>query len=249
MKKIILLLGILFSTYFNQAQGLKNLIKKAAGKDSNAIGKIMNPSAAGLSEQDIISGLKEALSVGAERSTSKLSATDGFFANAILKILMPEEAKNVEAKLRTLGFGSQVDNAILSMNRAAESASKQALPIFINAIKNISIQDAAGILRGNDTAATSYLKAKTTFELSNAFRPVVENALASTNATKYWQSIFETYNKFSFKKVNPDLTAYVTERALSGIFYQVGKEEQQIRKDPVARTSDILKKVFAGSSK
>lgn len=245
MKKILTLSILVLLTYLSQGQVFKNLIKKASSKDSSSRGLNNILNSGGLSSADISAGLREALQVGAERSTSKLSATDGFFTNAVLKILMPEEAKNVESKLRAIGLGSQVDNAILSMNRAAEEASKNALPIFVNAIKGISIQDAAGILRGNDSAATTYLRSNTTGELSNAFRPVVENALATTNATKYWNTLFTSYNKFSLKKINPDLTAYVTERALSGIFFQIGKEEREIRKDPVARSSDILKKVFA----
>lgn len=245
MKKILTLSIILLSTYCIQAQGLKNVFKKVTGKDSSgSLNKILS-APAGLSTAEIVAGLKEALTVGAEKGTNKLSIEDGFFGNAILKILMPEEAKKVESKLRTIGMGNQVDNAILSMNRAAEQASKKAFPIFVNAIKSISIQDAAGILNGGDSAATLYLRSKTTTELTSAFRPVVEAALANTNATKYWTTLFSAYNKISLQKINPDLTAYVTEKALAGIFYQVGKEEQQIRKDPLARTSDLLKKVFS----
>src|SRR5205085_10647389 len=139
----------------------------------------------------------------------------------------------------------QVGNAILSMHRAAADAGNSAARIFINAMKGISIQDACGILKGGDFAATSYLKDKTTAQLTEAFRPVIESSLKKVDATKYWNSVFTTYNKFSSDKVNPDLAAYVTEKALAGIFYQVGQEEQKIRKDPVARTTDILKKVFA----
>ena len=157
---------------------------------------------------------------------------------------MPQEAQKAEKTLRNVGLGKQVDDAILSMNRAAEDAAKSAAPIFINAIKQMSIQDAFGILRGGDLAATNYLKEKTTISLTEAFRPVIENSLKKVNATKYWNTVFTTYNKFSSEKVNTDLAAYVTEKALSGIFYQVGLEEQKIRKDPAARVSDILKKVF-----
>ena len=158
---------------------------------------------------------------------------------------MPPEAEEMEKTLRNVGLGKQVDNAILSMNRAAEDAAKNAAPIFVNAIKQMSIQDAFGILKGGDFAATNYLKQKTTASLTEAFRPVIENSLRKVNATKYWNTVFTTYNKFSAEKVNTDLPAYVTEKAMAGIFYQVGQEEQKIRKDPVARTTDILKKVFA----
>jgi hypothetical protein len=158
---------------------------------------------------------------------------------------MPPEALKAEKKLRSLGMGKLVDDAILSMNRAAEDASKSAAPIFVNAIKQMSIQDAVGVLKGKDTAATSYLRNKTTSPLTEAFRPVIETSLAKVNATKYWNTVFTTYNKFSSDKINPDLAAYVTEKSLAGIFHQVGLEEQKIRKDPMARTTDILKKVFA----
>ena len=141
-------------------------------------------------------------------------------------------------------MGKMVDDAILSMNRAAEDASKSAAPIFINAVKQMSIQDAMGILKGNDFAATTYLKDKTTASLTEAFRPVIDASLTKVNATKYWNAVFTTYNKFSSDKVNPDLAAYVTEKALAGMFQKVGLEEQKIRKDPMARTSALLKKGF-----
>ncbi len=232
-----------------QAQGLKGLIKNVT-KDSSgktSVGKILTSgsSKTGLTNEEIISGLKEALQVGTERGTSKLSAVDGFFKDAAIKILMPAEAQKAEKTLRNMGLGKQVDNAILSMNRAAEDAAKSAAPIFVNAVKGMSFSDALGILKGGDFAATNYLKDKTTTSLTEAFRPIIESSLEKVNATKYWNTVFTTYNKFSADKVNPDLSAYVTEKALVGIFYQLGQEEQKIRKDPVARTTDILKKVFS----
>lgn len=240
MKKIITLLIVVACFGQAEAQGLKGLLNKA--KDV-----VSKPGS--LSNDDIVSGLKEALSVGAQKGANSLSQVDGFFANAALKILMPPEAQKVESTLRKVGLGKQVDEAILSMNRAAEDACKSAAPIFVNAIKQMSIQDALGILKGNDTAATGYLRTKTTSQLTEAFRPVIEKSLAKVDATKYWNSLMTSYNKIPFqKKINPDLSAYVTEKALSGIFYQVGEEEKSIRKDPVARTSEILKKVF-GSTK
>lgn len=248
MTKIMLsVLLVTFAFGGLQSQGLKGLIKKAKGDSTgnSRLGGLLGVgSGGGLSTDEIASGLKEALKVGAERGTAKLSSIDGFFKEAAIKILMPEEARKAEQKLRSLGFGKQVDEAILTMNRAAEDAAKSAAPIFVNAIKSISIQDAAGILRGGDNAATDYLKGRTTLQLTEAFRPVIEKSLAIVDATKYWNTVFSTYNKFSIDKVNPDLSAYVTEKALSGIFYQVAQEEQQIRKDPLARSSDILKKVF-----
>jgi len=234
MKTFYLFILLSFSIHTLKAQVLKDIINSVTKKSVST----------DASSGDISDGLKQALQVGAERGLQKLSSVDGYFADAAVKILMPDEAKKVEQKLRGLGFGGQVDNAILSMNRAAEDAAKSAAPIFVSAIKQMSIQDAVGILRGGDFAATNYLKSKTTAELTNAFRPVIEASLAKVNATKYWNTIFNTYNKFSFNKVNPDLSAYVTEKSLSGIFYQLGLEEQKIRKDPAARTTDLLKKVF-----
>ena len=185
--------------------------------------------------------------MGANNSSQKLAAVDGFFANAAIKVLMPEEAKKVESTLRSAGMGSMVDKAILSMNRAAEEASKSAAPIFLDAIKGMSFQDALSILKGADTAATGYLRGKTSAALTTAFKPVIDAALEKTNATKYWKDVFETYNKLptTFKKVNTDLSAYVTDKALGGLFFQVALEEQKIRKDPAARVTDVLKKVFA----
>lgn len=198
----------------------------------------------GLTGAEIAAGLREALEVGARNSSGQLSALDGFFKNAAIKILLPEEAQKVEKALRDIGMGSLVDKAVLSVNRAAEDAAKSAAPIFVNAIKAMTIQDALGILQGGDFAATNYLKAKTTSPLTIAFKPVIDNSLEKVGATKYWSDVFTTYNRFATNKINPDLSAYVTGKALDGIFYQVGLEEQKIRKDPVARVSDILKKVF-----
>jgi len=251
--KHILLIGILISSITNlQAQNIKNLIKKATNKDTssasvlNKVAKtITGNSGDSLSTNDVVTGLKEALATGTDKAATRLSTVDGFFKDAAIKILMPDEAKKVEQKLRSVGLGNQVDNAILSMNRAAEDAAKNATPIFVNAIKEMSIADAWGILKGGDFAATNYLKQKTTAALTTAFRPVIEQSLAKVDATKYWNTVFTTYNRFSKEQVNTDLAAFVTEKALNGIFYQIQLEEQKIRKDPLSRTSDILKKVFA----
>jgi hypothetical protein len=199
-----------------------------------------------LTSDQVVAGLKEALVVGAERSTKSLSAADGFFGNAAIKILMPEEAKKVEKTLRSVGLGRQVDDAVKTMNRAAEDAAKSATPIFVKAVKEMSIQDAMGILKGGNNAATTYLQSKTTAQLTEAFRPVIDQSLQKVEATKYWNTVFTSYNKVSREKINPDLPAYVTEKALSGIFFQLAREEEKIRLDPVARTSDILKQVFGG---
>lgn len=199
------------------------------------------------SQSQIVQGLKQALTIGSQNSTNKLSAIDGFFADAAVKILMPPEAQNVEKTLRQFGLGSLVDKTILSLNRAAEDAAKSATPIFVGAIKQMTISDAIGILRGGDFAATNYFKAKTTDSLTAVFKPVISKSLDKVDATKYWSDLFTTYNKFSSKKVPTDLTAYVTQKAIDGIFYEVGLEEQKIRKDPAARVTDLLKQVFGSN--
>jgi hypothetical protein len=234
MKKIIQLLScvILFSSCEHTQQIVKALEPYA------------NAANGGLTTSEIASGLKQALEVGAQNSSSQLSALDGFFKNAAIKILLPPEAQKVEKTLRDLGMSSLVDKAILSVNRAAEDAAKSAAPIFIDAIKTMSIQDALGILKGGDFAATNFLKSKTTASLTTAFKPVIDNSLSKVGATKYWGDVFNAYNKFATNKINPDLSGFVTEKAIGGIFYQVSLEEQKIRKDPVARVTDLLKKVF-----
>jgi len=250
MKRVILFgfASLIFSTTIS-AQGIKGWMDKMTKKDTSGktiLDRVLkNPSSGGLSNDDIINGLKEALRVGTDSSSSRLSKVDGFFADAAVKILMPAEAQKVEKTLRSIpGMGKLVDRAVLSMNRAAEDAAKGVGTIFWNSIKKMSINDGLTILRGGDFAATDYLKKTTTVELTDKFRPVIEASLAKVDATKYWKDVFSAYNKFSSTPVNTDLTAYVTERALSGLFFKIGLEEQKIRKDPAARVTDILKKVF-----
>lgn len=242
MRKLVLSFLALAVISSTQAQSSDNgaggLLKKAGGLLNK------NKSGSGLSSEEIISGLKEALAVGTRNSADKLSAADGFFKDAAVKVLLPEEARQVEQKLRALGMGKLVDDAILSINRAAEDASKSAAPIFANAVKQMTVQDGLGILRGADTAATGYLRKSTSPELTSAFRPVIESSLEKTGATKYWTAVFDAYNKVSLKKVNPDLSSYVTGKAIDGIFYYVAEEEKKIRTNPAARVNDILKKVF-----
>lgn len=200
-----------------------------------------------ITNTEIVAGLKEALDMGAKAATNKLSVKDGFFGNAMVKVLMPPEVAKVESTLRQFGMGAYVDKAILSMNRAAEDAAIQAQPIFMNAIRNMTIQDALNILKGSNDAATQYLKSKTMAQLQTAFKPVIENSLDKVNATKYWREVFEIYNNLptTYNKVNPDLSAYVTDRALNGVFLYIAEEENKIRMNPAARVTDILKKVFS----
>lgn len=221
-----------------------------AGCDTarQVLGSINNGAGIGtLSNAEIASGLKEALRVSTDTTTKRLSLLNGFFGDDIIRILMPPEAQKVEKTLRDVGFGGTVDKAILSMNRAAEDASKFVGNIFWNSIQQMTITDAIGILRGGDFAATEYLKRTTTQQLTSAFRPVIDRSLTNVNATKYWNDVFSVYNRFSRTPVNTDLGAYVTEKALSGLFYHVGLQEQLIRKDPVARVTEILRKVFGSN--
>ena len=250
MKPIIIgALAAIFATPL-QAQKLGDIFKKSKGDSTKkiAINDILQNAGFkktdSLSTNDVAAGLKEALEVGTKKGTEKLSKLDGFFANAAIKILLPPEAEQVEKTLRGMGFGKLVDDAILSMNRAAEDAAKSATPIFVDAIRSITIQDAFGILRGSDTAATGYLRSKTLPPLTAAFRPIIENSLQKVDATKNWSKLITTYNKLSIKKINPDLAAFVTDKATAGIFFQVAEEEKSIRKDPAARVTDLLKKVF-----
>ncbi len=199
-----------------------------------------------LSSSEIVSGLKEALNVGAKNASTRLSSPNGFFGNAVLKILMPPEARRVESTLRSLGFGSTVDKAILSMNRAAEDAATKAAPIFLDAVRNMTITDGLSVLRGGNGAATNFLKSRTTTALTAAFRPVIQTSLNKVGATSLWSDVFSTYNRLptTRSKINPDLAGYVTERALGGLFTTIAEEETKIRTNPAARVSDILRKVF-----
>ena len=246
--KGILITGLLLSVAASSfAQDSTKKKSSFFGKVSSAVSSATGGKGTGLSNDEIVSGLKEALSVGAKKSADKLSAADGFFKDAAVKVLMPPEAQKVEKALRSIGAGKLVDDAILSFNRAAEDASKSAAPIFVDAVKNMSVTDALGILKGPDTAATSYLKKTTTSKLTSAFKPTIDSSLKKVNATKYWSLVVDKYNSLptTFNKVNSDLPSYVTEKALSGIFHYVADEEKQIRANPAARVSDILKKVFA----
>ena len=243
MKKIVFAFLTILVFQVAHAQ-FRKLLKNPLGRDSS--GKLTAGSLFSGNSNDIAGGLKEALNKGIETGTTKLSATDGFFKDAAVKILLPPEAQKIEKALRSAGLGSEVDQAILTMNRAAEDAAKSAAPIFSDAVKKMTITDAVSILRGNDSAATTYLKANTTSALTTAFRPVVDSSLAKVDATKYWKTLTTTYNQMPFvKKVETDLTTYVTGKALQGLFHEIAVQEKDIRKNPVARTTDLLKKVFA----
>jgi len=201
-----------------------------------------------LTNDEVIKGLKEALNVGIKNSIDLTSMTDGFLGNLEIKLPFPPDAIKVKEKALEWGLDGQVEKFVTTLNRAAEEATKEALPIFKDAILGMSIGDGFTILNGGDGAATSYLKDKTTAQLITAFSPKVEAAISKVKLTDYWEPIINKYNTaMNFtggEKLNPDLNEYITERAIAGLFHMVEKEENKIRKDPIARVSEILKKVF-----
>ena len=194
-------------------------------------------------------GIRQALNQGTGKAVSKLNTVDGFFSSAIYKILLPPEAKKIENTLRSLGMNSMVDKAILQINRGAEDAVGFAKPIFIDAIKGMTISDAINIIRGSDTSATHYFRIKTNEKLIAAFSPVIKSSLDKVSATRYYSDMINTYNSFptTVNKLNPDLPSYVTLRATNSLFDLIANEEKNIRENPVARTTEILKKVFGRS--
>lgn len=194
---------------------------------------------------EITSGLKEALEKGTGISADRLSTENGYLGNLDVKILFPEEARQVERSLRNLGLGNLCDQVITSLNRAAEDAAKEAKPIFTDAIKQMSFQDVQQILLGADNAATQYFQRTTTNSLSEKFSPIIDSSLEKVEATQYWDDVMTRYNKIPLvKPVNTDLTAYVTDKAIQGLFFEIAKEELNIREQVGARTSPLLQKVF-----
>lgn len=205
-------------------------------------------STTGVTENEAGQGIKEALLQGVTTAVLNLNKTDGFFGSEFYKMLLPEDAKKVEKTLRNLGMGAQVDKAILSINRGAEDAVGYAKSIFVDAIKEMTLTDALNIIKGDKDEATKYFKDKTKQKLITAFTPSVKTSLDKVDATKYYSDIVTTYNKLptTFKKVDTNLTAFVVGKAVDALFDQVAKEEANIRVNPLARGSDILKKVFGG---
>jgi hypothetical protein len=245
MKKIIIPIGICASLILTSCDVLNDVAGVVL--DGSETSTDAKPS---LTNTEVISGLKEALNVGIKNSVDLTSVTDGFLGNADIRLPFPEDAMKVREKALEWGLDGQVEKFEKTLNRAAEEATKEALPIFKNAILGMSISDGFSILNGGDGAATSFLKNNTTSELVAAFAPKVKAAIATVKLTDYWEPIVNKYNTFanspfsSAEPVNPDLNEYVTERAISGLFHMVEIEENKIRKDPLARVTDILQKVF-----
>ena len=199
---------------------------------------------------EIASGIKQALEIGTSRGADLLSAKDGFLGNMAVKILFPPEAQKVEKTLRGLGMGKLADNVILGLNRAAEDAAKEAKPIFVGAIKQMTITDATNILLGSKDAATNYFKRVTTAQLMQKFKPVINTSLAKVGATRYWGDAANQYNKLPLvKPVNTDLSDYVAQKAIDGMFIQVAQEELKIRDNLGSRSTSLLQKVFGYADK
>jgi hypothetical protein len=202
------------------------------------------------SNLDIGNALKQALEQGTGKSSDQLSAVDGFFGNAAIKILFPPEAQKAEQTLRRLGLNQLCDNVVLSLNRAAEGAAKEAKPIFIDAIKHMTLREVSNILLGDTDAATQYFKRTTTPQLTAKFRPAIQVSLDQAGATRYYTQAAVTYNKVPFvRQVNPDISDYVTQKAIEGLFFQIAKEELNIRQNISARSTPLMKKVFSFADK
>lgn len=196
-------------------------------------------------EQDAGKALKQALTTGVSKGVDVLSMDNAFYKDQAIRILLPPEVKEVESKLRKIGLGKEMDKAVMSLNTAAERASSHAKPIFVDAIKSMSFADALGILTGGEGSATNYLRRKTTSNLQQAYRPEIKSSLDQVNATKYWADIFNTYNQIPLvKDIDPDLPSYVTDKAIFAMFREVERVENDIRKDPVNRVTDLLQKAF-----
>lgn len=204
------------------------------------------PQTSGVGIADISNGLKEALNNGISKQVTKLTATDGFFKNELVKIMLPQELQRVDKTLRDIGLSDLADEGLKVLNRAAEDAVKEATPIFVDAIKSMTFTDSRNILMGADDAATNYLQNTTSNALYSKFSPVVNNSLSRVGADKVWKQIIDKYNSIPLvSKVNPDLTDYVTNEAMKGVFKMISIEEKNIRNNVTSRTSDLLKRVFA----
>ncbi|WP_342329752.1 DUF4197 domain-containing protein [Pedobacter sp. FW305-3-2-15-E-R2A2] len=251
MKKISIYLiatcFVSFSSITAHSQSkFEKILKKVSSKTGSNSTKKGTTTATGTpTTSEMGFGIKEALEIGISRGTDLLSAKDGFLGNAAVKILFPPEAQKVERTLRSIGMGSLADNVILSLNRAAEDAAKEAKPIFVSAIKQMTITDVTNILLGQQDAATNYFKRVTTSQLMEKFQPVITTSLNKVGAAKYWGDAAGQYNKIPLvKPVSTDLSSYVAQKAIDGMFIQVAQEELKIRGSLGARSTPLLQKVF-----
>ncbi|WP_207429341.1 DUF4197 domain-containing protein [Pedobacter sp. SYSU D00535] len=234
MKKLSLFLGAIFALVITGCETL------------NQTAQILTQSTGTPTQAEIAMGLKQALEYGTTYSADRLSEKNGFFGNAAIKILFPPEAQKAERALRSLGLNQLADNVILSINRAAEEAAREAKPIFISAIKQMTIADASNILLGRQSdAATQYFRRVTSEQLESKFRPVIQQSLGQVGATRYWNDAITRYNQIPLvSDINPDLSSYVTQMAISGLFHEIAQEELRIRQSISARNTSLLQKVF-----
>ncbi len=230
-KSLFIVLAIFTLNSCAELQGIVDSLPQSGGILSNA---------------DMAAGLRQALDFGIEKQVTKLTKTDGFYRNELVKILLPAELKKVDKGLRDIGLGSLADEGLKVLNRAAEDAVKEATPIFVNAVKDITFGDAKNILLGTDDAATKYLTTKTQTSLYDKFHPVINSSFTKVGADQVWANLINRYNAIPFTtKVNPDLTDYVTAEALKGVYTMIAVEEKQIRTSVGARSTDLLRRVFA----
>jgi hypothetical protein len=239
MKAFLVSVLILCTAISVQAAGFEDFLRPFGGTPKSSS-----------DEGTTAAGLKEALAVGTENAVKNLSKPDGYFGNELVKILMPEKLRNVTEVLRQIGFQQQVDELVLSMNRAAEKAAPKAASIFGDAIRGMTFDDARKILSGGDTSATAFFKEKTHDRLYSAFKPIISSSMDNVGTTKAYNNLIGDYESLPFMKSESfDLNHYVTNKALDGLFFMVGQEEKKIRTDPAARVTDLLKTVFGGSAK
>ncbi len=218
----------------------------ACAELQQVVDSLPQDSSAILSTTDIAAGLRQALDIGIDKQVTKLTQTDGFFKNDLVKISLPQELQKVDKGLRDIGLGSLADEGLKVLNRAAEDAVKEATPIFVDAVKEITFDDAKNILLADDNAATQYLTTKTQTELYSKFKPVINNSFSKVGADQIWSNLITKYNAIPFtSNVNPDLTDYVTQEALKGVYTMIAVEEKEIRTKASSRTTDLLQKVFA----
>lgn len=248
--RYFLLLAALTGLSFSASAQIKlgklgEILKTQLPKTTTSTG---STSTANVSQTEAANGLKEALIQGITKGTNQASQTDGFYLNKLIRIPFPPDAQRVANTLRTIGLGAQVDKFELSLNRGAEDAAKSAKPIFLTAIKSLTFKDVWGILTGEKDAATSYLKRTTTSQLTTAFKPIIQQSLDKVSATRYYTDLTTRYNRIPLvTPVNTDLNDYATGKAIDGLFTLVAQEEANIRENPVARTTDLLKRVFGKS--
>ena len=246
-----LALGIASLPLFTGCETMSQIASTLPQTNPGSTTSTTNSNAGTITQTEAATGIKQALSNGLQNSINTLSATNGFYGDAIAKVLMPQEAQKVEQTLRSVGMGKLVDNFLLSLNRAAESAVKEAAPVFVNSLAQMTITDALNILLGSQQdAATSFFKKTTSASLTQKFSPIVESALGKNNVSTYWSQLTSAYNTISPNKVQTDLNAYVTQKAIDGLFVKIAGEELKIRQNiGGSRNSSVLQSVFGWADK